>query len=120
MIDRPLISEEEERLVVLQEVGNCQRSADRAAKLVPLERVPATGAEVIRGIEVAVTDKFKQVAVILVGSALGDDIDYAARVLAVLGVVVVGFDAELLHRIGHGERHVDVGVFVQVVAPSSM
>ena len=39
MIDGPLVAEEAERLVGVEEMGNLERSADRAAKLVALERV---------------------------------------------------------------------------------
>ncbi len=39
MNDRPLVAEEEERLVSLVEVRNAERPAYRAAKLVALERV---------------------------------------------------------------------------------
>ena len=52
----------------------------------------------------------------LVGAALGDDVHHAAGVLAVLRSVVVGLNAEFLNGVRHGERHVDVGVLVDVVA----
>src|ERR1700684_2406644 len=102
MNDRPLVSEEEERLVGLVEVRNAERAAHCAAKLVALERVDglAVGggviAEVRCCIQVAIADELEQVAVIMAGSALGNNVNHAAGVLAVLGVVVAGLDAELL------------------------
>src|SRR5208282_1595320 len=80
MIDRPLVTEEAERLVAMQEMGNLQRSADRAAKLVAMERVDDLGVECgavgegVGRVERPVADKFKRVTVVLVGSALGDDV----------------------------------------------
>ena len=121
-VDCPLISDEEECLVAVEEVRNLQRSAHGAAKLIAFEQVRGVGScldivgEVVRRVQVGIADIFKQIAVIAVGAALGDDVHHAARVLAVLSVVVVGFDAELLDCIGHGEGHVDVGVLVDVVA----
>ena len=122
MIDRPLVAEEAERLVAAEEMGNIEGSAHRAAKLVAMERIDDQGAycglpsEGIGGVEGPVTHKLKHVAVILLGAALGDDIDHGAGVLAVLRAVVVGLYAEFLQRIGHGERLIDVGVLVHVVA----
>ena len=53
---------------------------------------------------------------ILFGAAFGDDVDHAARVLSVLGVVIAGLNAELLDCVRHGEWSVHGGVFVDIVA----
>jgi len=67
-------------------------------------------------VEDAVPEIFEEIAVILLGTGLGDDVDHAAGVLAVLRLVVAGLHAELLQRVGERERGVDVGVLVDVVA----
>src|ERR1017187_2578678 len=54
-------------------------------------------AEGIDGLEIAITQISIDVAVKVVGSGAGDDVDYAARGAAVFGGVVVGDDLEFLH-----------------------
>ena len=73
-------------------------------------------AEVVGCIQVSVADVLEEIAVPLVGSGLGDYVDDAAGVLAVLCAVVAGLDAELLERVRHGEGRADVGIFVDVIA----
>ena len=125
VIDRLLISEKEKRFVAAVQTRNLQRSAHHAAKLVALERiddlVAGGGAirEIIGGIQIGIAHILEQVAVILIRAALGDDIHHPACILAILRVVVVGLDAELLHSVGHRKGQIDVGVFVYVVADSS-
>ena len=95
-------------------------AVDRAAELVALQVVASLHSvdvrEVVGGIEDAVADVLECVAVILVGAAASDDVDHAAGVLAVLGVVVAGLYAELLQDIREWKGRVDVGVLVDVVA----
>ena len=77
------------------------RSADRAAELVlPVEA--ALRRKEIARVESGVTQKLEAAAMQLVGAGLGDHIDDAAAVVAVLGVEVVGQDAELGDRIEIG------------------
>ena len=55
VVDGPLIPNKEERLVAVKQVGYRDRAADRAAELVPLERVDCLYAvdiaEIIRRVE---------------------------------------------------------------------
>jgi hypothetical protein len=116
-----LYSKEEEALVLtVVEMGNDNRAAYGTAELVAFERIhrlfAVDVAEVVGGVELTIADEPKGAAVERVGAALGDDVDHAAAVLAVLGVVVAGLYAELLKGIGHGERSVDIGVLINVIA----
>src|SRR5579863_9776760 len=99
----------------MEEMGNLEGAANRAAKLVAMEWIDDLGVdcgvvgEGVGSIEGSVADKFKYVAVILFGAALGDDVDHSAGVLAVLCAVVASLNAEFLHRIRHREWLIDVG-----------
>ncbi len=55
-------------------------------------------------------------AVVLVGSRLGDHVDHAAHVSAILRAEIGRLDAELADRIGEGIGQVAVGHVVLVVA----
>ena len=120
VVDRLLISEEEEGVVGMEKPGDFHRTTDGSTELVALQRVNRLHAihvsEKVRRIEGAVAHEFKEVAVEPVAAALGDDVDHAARVLAILGVVVAGLNAELLYRVRHGERRIDVGVLIHIIA----
>ena len=119
-----LITAEEEALVSLPETRNLERTTEGAAELVALEGICVGRKhavldhcrEVVVSVEDAVPEIFEEIAVILLGTGLGDDVDHAAGVLAVLRLVVAGLHAELLQRVGERERGVDVGVLVDVVA----
>ena len=68
---------EEEQFVLLD------RSADRAAELIPLQGVGRLGGGVVR-VEGVVADKFEERAVKIIGSGLRDGIDRGRRVVSVL------------------------------------
>ena len=88
------------RLVVAEEedLAALQRPADRAAGLVLFE-LRAFGREEIAGVKVGVAEELEHVAVEHVAARLRDDVDDAAVVVAVLGIEVVGEQAELFDRI---------------------
>ena len=90
-------------------------AAEGAAELVLMERIGRGGVEVAR-VDVVVADELEDVAVVLVGAGAGDGVDQAAGVDAVLSAEHGGLDGELAERIREGERQVDVGHVVIVVA----
>jgi len=103
---------------------NLEWAAEGAAELVALKGIGVGrehavldhGREVVMSVEDAIAEIFEKIAVIFFGAGLGDDVDHAAGVLAVLGLVVAGLYAELLQRVWEREGCIDVGVFVNVVA----
>src|SRR6185312_8372217 len=94
-------------------------SANRAAKLVAEKRVRLgwTRGELLRQcIKDAVAIKIEYVAVDLVCPGLRNNVDHTARVQTIAGGQSTGFHAELLQRIGEGERQVHIRKTVVVVA----
>src|SRR5262249_8299913 len=68
-----------------------------SSELVTLERIHGSmGAEVVCRIEHRVPVVFEQVSMQDAGPALGNDIDHATCVFAVLCIVIAGLDAEFL------------------------
>ncbi len=67
MNNRLLVSDEKEGMLSVEEAGKRNGSANCPAKLVPLERVdcldPIDIAEVVRRVEYAIANIFKQIAV---------------------------------------------------------
>ena len=99
-----------------------QRSAERAAELVPLEAVAGAlaGGRIdrrkrARPIEAMVPRKFERVAVEHVGARLGGNADRAAGLESVLRVLRARLYAELLHGVGErqGQVHAVIDVVVQ-------
>ena len=96
-----LFPEEEEHLVAHQ------RSANRAAKVVILQRrrvllavaVQIESPEERRGIELVVAHELEQRAAKLVGTRLGHDVHLPARITAEFGVVVRAQDVDFLDRV---------------------
>ena len=115
MIHRVLIAEEELGALSLGNVRDDDRPADGAAKLVAVD-VIRRGSEERPGVEVAIAQELKRVAMKTAAAGFGDDVDHRAGALTVLGVVVAGLNAEFLHRVGERERRIDVGHFIYVVA----
>ena len=106
-----LIPRKEESLVVND------RTTDSATVLIALDLiVGGGGSEIVLGIEVRIANKLEDIAVEIVGTGLGDDVDDATGILTVLGAVVAGLDAEFLESIGKRKRLIDVGVFIDVIA----
>ena len=98
------------------DVRNRDRAAHGPAKLVAFDLI-SLRREVIARVEDSVAIELEQVAVELVRPAPGHDVDDAARVFAVPRAVIVRLHAELLQRIGKGERNVHVVVLVKEVGP---
>ena len=94
---RAFISAEYEGLVL------SYRSAEASAELVSLEGGHILKVEEIAGIECGVAQEFKSRAVYLIGSRLGDYVDYPASGAAVLRAVVVRQSLELLYGINTSE-----------------
>src|ERR1700733_6238090 len=90
-------------------------SPDGSSELIAVEGVNS-GRKVVAGVEGAVSQKLEAVPMEVGASGLGDDIDDAARVLAVFGLIVAGLNTELLQSIGEREGLIDVGEFVVVIA----
>src|SRR5207244_4391842 len=92
-------------------------AAESAAKLIALDAIGSgrRGKEIL-GVEHRIANEFEGVSVETVCARLGDDVNDAARVGAVLRAVVAGLDAEFLERVGERKGLIDVGVFVHVVA----
>ena len=67
----PLVAAEEEGTILAAvDMGNGERSAERAAELVALERLSVDGEE-IAGIQLVIAQEFEQVAVELIAAGLG-------------------------------------------------
>ena len=92
-------------------------AAESAAILIALDAIGSArrGKEIL-GVEHRIANEFEGVSVETVCARLGDDVNDAARVGAVLRAVVAGLDAEFLERVGERKGLIDVGVFVHVVA----
>ena len=67
-------------------------------------------------IEGAFADELKQIAMNLICARFGYGIDYRIRVEPVSRGGAVGLDAELLKRVGEGERQVHVGMRIVMIA----
>src|SRR5208282_2211290 len=67
----------------------------------------------IAGIEGVVAQKFKYIAVNLVGSRFSDDVDHASNGISVDGAHIACDEIEFLERVGIRERY--VGIDVRVV-----
>ena len=72
--------------------------------------------EEVVGVQVRVAQKPESIAVNLVSSRFGDDIDRTRRTVALVDAAGRGLDGELLNRIREGERQVVVAEVVLVVA----
>src|SRR5689334_7830945 len=92
-----LVAGKEESLVV------DYRAADGAAILIALNRIRSgwRGEEVL-SVEDRIAHKLKRVPMETVRAGLGNDIDYAPGVLAILRTVIAGLHAEFLKRVGEG------------------
>ena len=92
-------------------------AAESAAILIALDAIGSArrGKEIL-GVEHRIANEFEGVSVETVCARLGDDVNDAASVGAVLRAVVAGLDAEFLERVGERKGLIDVGVFVHVVA----
>ncbi len=102
---RALIAGEEEHLVALD------RTAHRAAELVPLQAVLLIGEEV-RRVEAAVAVELEQRAMEHVGAGAGDRAHRRARAQPARRLLGTGGEPELLERVG--ERQVQPGAVVHV------
>src|SRR5437879_9188301 len=92
---RGLIAAKEESLVV------DEGSADSAAKLIALDAIGSGGrGKVILSVEDRIANEFEGVSMEIVCAGLGDDVDDAARIGAVLRAVVPGFEAGFLQATG--------------------
>jgi hypothetical protein len=112
---RPLIAEEELGAASFGNVGDDDRPADGAAKLIAVE-VIRRDREKRPGVEVAIAQELKRVSMKAAGTGFGDDVDHRAGALTIRGVVVAGLNAEFLHRVGERKRRIDVCHFIHVVA----
>ena len=115
MQQRVLIAKEELCALSLGYERDDDRTADDAAVLMAVN-VVGYGCKVRSGVEVAVAQVLKRVAMELLAARLADDVDDRAGALAVFRVVVAGLNAELLQRVWERERSGDVGHLVRVVA----
>ena len=92
-------------------------------ELVEAELRLAGGRKVIGGIEVVVAQELPQVAVPLVGSGLGGDIQYGCSRVPKFGRVVARLHRELAQRVGRRQKRIlslvdqvaDIGVVIQAV-----
>ncbi len=109
MLACALIAAEEEELV-----GD-DLAAEGSAELIALDGVLGGGEEV-GGVDDVVADEVEDGAVPLVGAGVGDGVDERARVDTVACGQRVGFDGELVQRVGEGIGQVDVGEVVGVVS----
>ena len=91
-----LIVSEIEDLILLE------GSARSAAKLILLPWTASRG-QVVFGIEVSVAQVLENIAVQRVRTVFGDDVDLAAGEITVLGIKVVGDDAELAEGVQIGD-----------------
>ena len=107
-LDLALVTAEEEQPVFQQ------RSAERAAELVALQRV-ALGREEVPGVEPVVPHELEHVAVEAIRSRLRDDVDGGGGVVPVARRQRAGLDLELLDRVGErrGEVQVVEGIVVR-------
>ena len=96
-------------------IGPSDRPADRSAELVALQRIVSRREEIPR-VDVAVAQKLEQAAVELIGARLVTTFIVPPRMEPVAGRESAGLHTEFLDRVGKGERQVDVGVVVVVVA----
>ena len=73
------------------------RSAESCASLHPSVGRIRRGAEGVDGLEIAIAEVSVDIAVKIVRSGAGDDVDHATGGATVFGGVVVGDDLEFLH-----------------------
>src|SRR5262249_18355189 len=107
---RPLIAREEERAVFHDGASDCP------AVLIPLQRI-APGCKEISRIENRIAIELEDIAVHLVRSRLRHDVHHTAGILSIFSAEIAGLDTELLKRVRKGKRLVDVGVFIEIIAP---
>ena len=89
-------------------------TAERAAELI-LPKGRAVRIEITAGIQIGIAQEFEGIAVEGIAPGLGDDVDHAAVVIAVLGIEVVGEDAELINRIEvRHDRRASIHVLLHV------
>ncbi len=81
------------RLILLDRSAECEASLHAGVGRI------GRGAEGVDGLEIAIAEVSVNVAVEIVRSGAGDDVDHSARGATVLGGVTVGDDLELLHRL---------------------
>src|SRR5205807_1742508 len=93
-----LISAEEKQLVL------DERTTDRAAILVPLQRISFRGEKVSR-VELCIPNEFKHVAVKLIRSGSRGAAHLRARVNSLLCILRSGGHFEFLQRIRKRQRH---------------
>jgi hypothetical protein len=92
------------------------RAAEGSAKLVLIKCAAGRG-EIVSGIEVRVAQKFKRVAMKLVGARFCDHIDLSAAVASVFRVEIAGKNAKLGNGIEiRNDRSARVHVFLGVAA----
>ena len=87
-------------------------AADGAAKLILMQGALRSGIEVVPGIEGVVAQEIVRIAMKLVGSTLGHDVDHCTSGPAVFGVRCIGQQAKFLDGV---ERRNDGGSVVEVV-----
>src|SRR5205823_3463122 len=100
-LNRCLLSNKEEQLVL------DDRSAERAAELIPFQAVLAGGVKVLC-VERAVSEKFESIAVKRIRSGLRHGIDGAGRMMTILGRQSAGFHLEFLKRVGKRQRQIQI------------
>src|SRR5262245_20769742 len=93
------------------------RSADGAAELIRAKRrfeLAVQVREEVRRLEAIVPEVLEGRSMELVGTGLGNGVDYAAAGIAVLSTVVVGLDSHFLDRLDRGAvlRAIESGVVV--------
>src|SRR5262249_37086258 len=92
---RSLIGDEEEGLVLLYGTAQCP------AVLVLVKDVGLM--EEVRSVERCIAEELERITVESVGSGLDDSVQDTAGVAAVFGIDGVGYEIELLNRIGAGD-----------------
>src|SRR5262249_55446008 len=93
------------------------RTADRAAELVAVERIVCWRKE-IAGVERTIAQELKKVTVDLVGARARHNVHYTARGVAELGGEVIRIKSEFLNSIRVGERQVHIEK--RVVVPDAI
>ena len=76
--------------------------AESAAKLVLVIGRPLSAGKVIRGVEIRIAQELKRVSVVLVGAGFCYDVNLAAAVVPVLGVIIIRQNAKLGDRVEIG------------------
>jgi hypothetical protein len=87
----------EEKCTVLD-----NRSADRAAKLIPLERCFRDASRIlkeIRGIQCAIAQKLITASMECISSRTRNGVDYSTRSLSVLSRIIAGEDRKFLNGV---------------------